>query len=177
MKFMESASGLLVPDHRLVVGGVFLGKIVRDGEVIEEFEDHNIVVNEGLNYLLNAGIAGQSQISNWYLGLFSGNYTPVATVTAATIAAASTEWTSYNEATRQAFTPVAASAQSITNAASTATFTQNASGTIYGAFLASNSAKSATTGTLLAAAQFGSPKTVSAGDLLVLSYTLGASSS
>lgn len=176
MNFNKTEGGLLVPDHALVVGGRFHGEIIRDGKLIEAWDDDNIVVNEGLNYLLNAGIAAQSPITSWYLGLFSGNYTPTAGVTGATIAGASTEFTGYSESTRQPYSAVSSTAQQVTNSTTPSQFTIGAAGTIYGAFMVSNSGKGATTGTLLAAAQFSSPKTVSAGDLLVLTYTIGASS-
>lgn len=176
MDFKATDSGLLVPDHKLFLGGRFLGQLIRDGQVIDEFDDHNLVVNEGLNYLLNAGVAGQAQLTSWYVGLFSGNYTPQASVTAATIASAATEWTSYGEGARQAYTAPVTTTQSLTNAGSAATFTQAGAGTIYGAFVVSNSTMGGTTGTLLAAALFASPKVVAVGDLLVMTYVLGATS-
>jgi hypothetical protein len=177
MNFKETVGGLLVPDHKLVVGGRFTGQLIREGVVIEEIDDANLVVNEGLNYLLNSSIAGQSPLTSWYIGLFSGNYTPTATVTGATIASASTEFTGYSESTRQPYSTATSTAQQMTNSASPAQFTMSAAGTIYGAFLVSQSAKGGNTGTLLAAAQFSSPKTVASGDLLVLTYTVGATSS
>jgi hypothetical protein len=108
--------------------------------------------------------------------VFEGNYTPVATVTAATITSASTECT---PTTRRpaAYDEAAASSQSITNSASKATFTFNATKTIYGAFLVSASAKSATTGTLFSAAASSlAAKSVVDDDQLLLTYTFTASS-
>lgn len=176
MDFEKRDSGLLVPTGKLVVGGKFFGQHIRDGEVIDEFEDFNLVVNQGLNYLLNVAIQGQGQVTSWFVGLFSGNYTPQASDTAANIAQNATEWTGYQEATRQPYTTAASTAQQLTNSANVATFTQSNPGTVYGAFIVSNNQKSATTGTLIAAAQFGSAKTVAVGDLLALTYSIGASS-
>lgn len=177
MDFEKIESGLLVPvRHKLIVGGRFLGQIVRKGQVIDEFEDANIVVNQGLNYLLNTGVAGTGQLTTWYIGLFSGNYTPQASDTAATISANATEWTNYAESTRQAYTAPSTTTQTLTNSAATATFTQASAGTIYGAFMVSNSQKGGTAGVLLAAAQFSAAKTVASGDLLVMTYTLGMTS-
>lgn len=175
MSYVESAGGVLLPDNRLTIGGTFHGEIVRNGEVIDEFEDHNLVVNEGLNHLLDVLLHGSTQVSTWYLGVFEANYTPVATVTAATITSASTECTTYDEATRVAYNEAAASSQSTTNSANKATFTFNATKTIYGAFLVSASAKSATTGTLFSAAAFSTSKSVVSGDQLLLTYTFTAS--
>jgi hypothetical protein len=176
MEFSRTDSGLLVPQQGVTVHGVWQGQHIRDGEVIDQWEDHNLVVNEGLNALLDIMFHGGTQITTWYCGVFEGNYTPVATVTAATITSAATECTAYDEAARVAYDEAAASSQSITNSASKATFTFNATKTIYGAFLVSNSTKSGTTGTLFSAARFSAAKSVVAADQLLLTYTFTASS-
>lgn len=176
MDFEKTGSGLLMPTTELVVGGVFTVEHVRDGKVIDMFDVPNLVTNEGLNHILDAVFAGATQVGTWYVGLFEGNYTPVATVTAATITAASTECTAYDEVTRVAYNEAAASGQSITNSANKATFTMNATKTVYGAFLVSASAKSATSGTLMSAARFGSSKAVVDDDQLLVTYTFNASS-
>lgn len=175
MDYVANQAGILLP-QRALVGGVFSGEIIRDGKVIEQFEDHNLVVNEGLDSLINIMLHAGTQITSWYIGLFEGNYTPVATVTAATIASAATESTAYNETTRQLYNNAASSGQSTTNSANKATFTINATKTMYGAFLISNSTKSGTTGTLFAAAAFSTAKSVVSGDQLLLTYTFTASS-
>jgi hypothetical protein len=172
----KTPGGVLMPSSQLKVGGKFLGQIVRQGQIIDEFEDSNLVVNEGLNSLLNIYFGGSTQITTWYLGLFEGNYTPVATVTAATITAASTECVAYDETTRREYQEASASAQSITNAANRATFTFNATKTVYGAFLVSDATKSATTGTLFSAARFSTAKAVVSGDQLLLTYNFTAAS-
>jgi hypothetical protein len=177
MDFEKTKGGVLMPVHKVALGGVFHGQIIRDGKIVEEFEDHNLVANEGLNHLLNVVFNGTGQIATWYCGLFEGNYTPVAGVTAATITSASTECTAYAASTRVEYTEAAATAQSTTNSASRASFVFNATKTIYGAFLVSASAKSATTGTLFSAARFSTSKAVESGDELLLTYTINASSS
>lgn len=177
MEYLRSEGGILLPDNGLTVGGIWSGQIVRDGRVIDEWEDHNLVVNEGLNHILDVVLHGSTQVATWYIGLFEGNYTPVATVTAATITSASTECTAYDETTRVEYNEAAASSQSTTNSANKATFTFNATKTIYGAFMASVSTKSGTTGTLLSAARFSTSKTVVDNDQLLLTYTFTASSS
>ena len=175
-QFEQAASGLLVPASNLKVGGVFHGQIIRAGRVIDEWEDHNLVVNEGLDSLLNIMFHGSTQITTWYMGVFEGNYTPVSTVTAATITSASTECTAYTSSTRPAYDEAAASSQSITNSASRASFVFNATKTIYGAFLVSTSTKSGTSGTLFSAARFSSSKSVVSTDELLLTYTFTAAS-
>lgn len=176
MGYEKTAGGVLMPANQLLVGGVFHGQIIRDGRVIDEWEDHNLVVDQGLNALLNIMFNGATQITPWYLGLFEGNYTPVAGVTAATIASAATECTAYDESTRQEYNEAASTAKSTTNSANKATFTFNATKTIYGAFLISDSTKSGTSGTLFSAARFSSAKAVVATDQLLLTYTFTAAS-
>lgn len=175
-KVHKTEGGLLVPSAGVEVIGQYHGQLVRGGEVIDEFTDSNLVVNEGLNALLDIMFHNSTQIGTWYLGLFEGNYTPVASLTAATVTANATETTAYDETTRPAFNEAAASSQSITNTANRATFTFNATKTIYGAFLVSSSAKSGTSGTLFSAARFSSSKAVVDDDQLLLAYTFTAAS-
>lgn len=162
--------------NEMQVAGRYVVEHIRDGKVIGTEDVSNLVVNEGLDHVLNTVFHSGTQVGTWFLGLFEGNYTPVAGLTAATIAAASTESTAYTETQRQEFNEGAASAQSISNTANKATFTMNATKTIYGAFLVSNATKSATSGTLFSAARFAAPKQVVADDQLLLSYTFVASS-
>jgi hypothetical protein len=173
MDYERSEGGIFMP---LRMGGIFQIDHLRDGKLIDRMECPNLVVNEGLDHVLNTVFHGGTQVGTWYLGLFEGNYTPVATLTAATVAAASTESTAYDEAARQEYNEAASSAQSITNSANKATFTINATKTIYGAFLCSNSTKGSTSGTLFSAARFAAAKSVVASDQLLLTYTFNASS-
>lgn len=172
----KTTDGLLLPSSKVLIGGVYHGQLVRDGRVIDEFEDKNLVVNEGLDSLLGIMFHNATQIGTWYMGVFSGNYTPVAGLTAATVATSATESVAYDEASRPAFNEAAATAQSITNSANRATFTFNATATIYGAFLISDATKSGTSGTLFSAARFSAAKAVVTGDQLLLAYTFSASS-
>lgn len=133
---------------------------------------HNIVVNQGLDELLNQTLAAQTQITAWYVALFEANYTILSSTTAANFTANATESTAYSESTRQAWTANAAtSTQSVTNSSSKATFSINATKTIYGAALLSASAKSATSGKMYAGGQFASSRAVVSGDSLLVQAT------
>lgn len=167
-------AGNLVPESTILAAGEYNCQIIRDGKVIDEWVEKNLVVNEGLNRLLNVMFNSAAQTATWYLGLFEGNYTPVAGVTAATIAAASTETTAYTSTTRVEFAEATSTAQSTTNSASRASFVFNAAKTIYGAFLISDNTKGGTTGYLFSAARFSAPKAVESGDELLLTYTFNA---
>jgi hypothetical protein len=141
MNYKRSAAGILMPVQALIAGGVFTGQIVRDGKIIDEFDAPNLVVDQGLNHLLDVLLHGSTQVGTWYLGVFEGNYTPVAGLLASTIAGAATETTAYDETTRPAYNEAAAAAKVTTNTANKATFTFNATKTLYGAFLISDSTK------------------------------------
>lgn len=176
MDYEKTAGGVLMPAAALRVHGHYHGQIIRAGQVIDEFECPNLCVDQGLNSLLGVYFHADTQITAWYMGLFEANYTPVAGVLASGIAAAATETTAYDETTRRVFTPAAAAGKSVTNSASVATFTFNATKTIYGAFLISDNTKGGTSGTLFSAAKFGASKSVVAADQLLLTYTFNASS-
>lgn len=173
--YERTEGGLYLPKQGVTVGGRFGHQVIRNGKALGPMVfDHNIVVNEGLDYLLDVGLSAASQLTSWYIGLFKGNYTPLATNTGATIAGAATEATEYDEATRQAWTEAGVSSQTITNTASKATFTINDTITAYGAFLVSSSTKSGTSGKLFAAARFSASRSLIATDELLVTYQVQA---
>lgn len=172
-RYEVTEGGLLLPYERLLVGGRF--DLHVNGVKVDETP--NIVVNEGLDALLDIMFHGGTQIPTWYVGIFSGNVTPLATWTAANVTANSTEFTNYTETTRQEWAEAAVSGQSITNTASRAAFTIGVGGgTLYGAFLVSSSVKSGTSGKLFAATRFASSRAVVETDVLNVGYTLSAAS-
>lgn len=143
----------------------------RDGVKIDEWEIKNLIVNQGLNDLLGVYFNGVSQKTSWFMGLFQGNYAPVAGDTGANWAANATECSSYTSATRPAWTPAAPASQSITNSAAPATFTFNAGVTLFGAAIVSSNVIGGTAGTLFSEATFASPKTVANLDQLLVTYS------
>lgn len=167
---------LFVPRAKILIGGVFTYEHRRAGDILSVDQHHNIITNQGLNHALDVLLHGTTPVSPWYVGVFEGNYTPVAGDTAATFPANATECTAYDEATRVEYNEAAASSQSTTNSANKATFTFNATKTVYGAFLSSVSTKSATTGTLLAANKASVAKAVVDDDQLLITYTLSMTS-
>lgn len=145
----------------------------RNGVVLSEDYGPNIIVDEGLNHILNVQFNGLGAVNPWRVMIFEGNYTPVAGDTGATFAVAATESVAYAEASRPEYIEVTSTAKSITNTASRATFTMNATKSIYGAALISLATKGATGGTLFAARRFTvTPKVVESGDLLKVGYTV-----
>jgi len=166
---------IYIPATKLRLGGYFVNEVWRNGRLLYAPQaSSNIVVNQGLNSVLDVYLSAATQITAWYIGIFEGNYTPVAGDTAANIAANSTESTAYDESVRQTWVDGGVSSQSVSNTSSKATFTINATKTEYGAFMISNSTKSGTTGTLFCASAFSSPRSVESGDQLLIAYTVSA---
>lgn len=180
-ELVKTEGGVLVPASKITVQGVYQGQIIRAGRVIDEFEEPNLVVNEGLNNLLSVYFNGGGQTTTWYMSIFENNWTPLSTTTAATIAGVGVAneisgASGYTSATRPEYVEAAPSSQSISNSASRASFVFNTAKTVYGAFLISNSTKGGTTGVLFSAARFSAAKAVESGDELLLTYTFTASS-
>lgn len=155
------------------LAGKFKVRHVRKGVVIHEQEFDNLVVDQGIDHALNVAFNGAAQVNPWYMGVFEANYTPIASNTGTNFPGLATETTTaYDEAARPTYVEVASTAQSITNNASRAVFTFNATKTIYGAFLISAATKGAAGGTLFCAAQFTSPRSVVSTDELHIAYTV-----
>lgn len=139
---------------------------------------HNLVVNQGLNAILDIMLHASTQITTWYVAIFETDTTILATHTYAV--PGYTESSSYDEATRPAYNEAAASGQSITNSANKAQFTISATKTIYGAALvgggtgASTKADTAGGGTLLCAVKFATSRSVVDDDVLQVTYTISA---
>ena len=137
----------------------------------------NLVVDQGLIHVLNTVFAGTAQVTQWYIGLFSGNVTPQPNWTAANVVANATELTGYAPSTRPGFTVAPVSAPSLGNAGSEANFAFDASGpyTARGAFLISVSNKGSTTGVLMAATRFAADRAgLNSPDQLGVRYLLTA---
>lgn len=151
----------------------------RDGKLIDQWTDTNLITNEGLDEILDVMFSSATQITSWYVAIFEDDYTPIAGNTYAT--PGYTESSAYSEGTRPAWSEGGVSSQSITNSASKATFTINATKTIYGASLvgggtaASTKGDTAGGGTLYASSKFGVAKAVESSDVLKVTITINSS--
>jgi hypothetical protein len=162
------------------MGHKFLDKVqpvlfqqYRNGVLIDEELTHNGITIGGKNSLFNVYFGAATQLTAWYFGLIDNSATTINDTTDTMASHAWAENTAYTEATRQQWSPGSASAGSITNGTA-ATFTINATGTLFGMFLCSNSTKSGTSGTLWSTAAFSTTKSVASGDTVKLTYTLSA---
>lgn len=141
-----------------------------DGQEKWREEAANLVVYAGRNSLLDTWFAGAAYTASPFVGL-KGSGTPSTADTMASHATWS-EIVPYADATRPAYVPGAASTGSITNSGSPAVFNINATATVSGCFITTNSTKSGTTGTLFAATDFASARGVISGDTLNVTYSL-----
>lgn len=125
-----------------------------DGRMKWEDWIYNLVVNDGLDHMLDVELSAATQVTIWYLGLTDG--TP--TVAAGDTMASHVGWVevqAYSEGTRVTWVEAGVSGQSIDNSASPATFTINADTTVIGgAFLTSSNVKGGGVGFLYAAGAF-----------------------
>jgi hypothetical protein len=137
----------------------------------------NLCTDEGLNRLLDIMFHGTTQIATWYVGVFETNTTILSTHTYA-VPGFTECTTSYDEATRPAYVEAAASGKITTNAANKASFTFNASKTIYGGALFGGGTdptvkgNTAGGGVLYCASLFGAPKAVVDDDVLKITVSL-----
>jgi hypothetical protein len=163
-----------------VTGVYTVSCIGADGIVRWEENVPNLVVNVGKTDLLNKYFAGTSYTAAWYLGLVDGGSSP--TYNASDTMASHSGWTEntgYSNSTRPAASFGSASASgggagsagTGTISTSATAFNINATGTIAGAFLVTNSTKGGTTGTLYSAGSFASNRSVLSGDTLNVTYT------
>ena len=185
MKDLFKHSGAILRDlanfhYELTESGVYLEKehAFVGGSIIHTLNggdmrvDHNTFTIEGLNYLFSVGMDAGSAAAGFYVAPFSGNVTPASTLTAATFTSTLTEATAYSESARPAYTIVAPASGSVTNTASRAEITANATVSIWGAGILSVSTKSSTSGTCIAAAKFSAVRSLVSTDVLAFDYTL-----
>lgn len=149
----------------------------KDGNLKWKDENHNTVVNVGLDDVLDKYFKGSAYTAGFYVGLTDGTPTVAAGDTMASHAGW-VEVTAYTEGARQTLTLGSVSSQSVSNTASKATFSINANTTVIGgAFLCTNSTKGGTTGTLYGAAALSAgDKSLDSGDTLQVTVTLTAAS-
>jgi hypothetical protein len=159
-------------------GGAFLVQCFdASGALKWQAEKHNLVVNVGLKDMNDKYFTGSGYSAAWYIGLYgaAASNDPAAGDTMASHAGW-TEVTDYSQTTRPACAFGAATTADpsvISNSASVATFSINATVTVGGAFLTSDNTKGGTSGVLFSAADFESPgdRDVVSGDTVTVTYT------
>ena len=173
-KFTKITKTICGFNDNLKLRGMFNIEHYRDGVKIETYQFHNDIVTQGKNSVLDIMFRAQTQITSWYFGLVNNSgFSAFDSTDVMSSHSGWTEFTSYDEATRVAWSPAAASSGSISNS-STSDFSINASGTLKAIFVTSGSAKSGTTGTLWSTCAFAGTVSIVNGDLLKITYTVNA---
>lgn len=138
-------------------------------------EADNLVVTEGRNDILDKYYKGATYTAAHYVGLKGAG-----TIAAGDTMASHAGWaesTAYSNAARPTFTAGTVASGSVDNSAAKATFNIDATATIAGGFVATNSTKGGTTGTLVGAADFATSRSVISGDTLEVTVTASLTSS
>jgi hypothetical protein len=179
-RFERTEQGdLFLPAAKAFISGTYIHDV--NGQDVRE--DKNLLPDEGLIYLLSAGLANGTKLAAWYLSLYAANYTPLPALTAASYPATASEITSntegYTEATRPVWTPTAPTTPLIDNLANKAAFTiaTASSLTVNGAALLSDATKGAVTGKLASATKFSAARTLYNTDVFNLAYRIQLTSS
>lgn len=155
-------------NEQIKMGFEYLVEIVDTltGEVRESERIHNLMPMEGITHMQNGLLKGGAQVTNWFIGLYEGNYVPVTGDTMATFPTSATEFVGYDGTTRKAFVSGTPANGLVDNAASKAEFIFSEDKIVYGGFISSASARGSTSGILLSAVKFASPKPLSATETL-----------
>jgi hypothetical protein len=153
--------------EKIPVGFVYTVEIIgKDGKVKSSEAIHNLMPDVGRDYFLNAALTGGSAYSTWYIGLFGNDYTPVAASTMSTIIDEAGEVTAYDSTTRIKLEPDALDSGVYSNSETKAEFLATGDMTVRGGFITSGSAQGGSTGLLLSAVLFTSPKVLEEGETL-----------
>ena len=187
--FRDNADLRYAAKHQRESGLNFHGHVYtdhfRDGKLLHHCDQGgNTFTTEGMARILNIVFRAQTTEAAIYVGIFKSNVTPAVGDTAAAKLGAAGTYGECKDAdydspatNKPAYTIVSTSTASCTNAASPASFTMNASITVYGAFLSTQAAKTATTGTLFCAKAFSSSRAVIADDVLSVTYVISCTTS
>jgi len=187
--FRDNADLRYAAKHQRESGLNFHGHVYtdhfRDGKLLHHCDQGgNTFTTEGMARILNIVFRAQTTESAIYVGIFKSNVTPAVGDTAAAKLGAAGTYGECQDAdydspatNKPAYTIASTSTASCTNAASAASFTMNASITVYGAFLSTAAAKTATTGTLFCAKAFSSSRAVIADDVLSVTYVISCTTS
>lgn len=171
----RTEEGIYFPRQGVLAAGQYHDRI-NGGEW--QVAGDNLVVNEGLEYILNVALGGEAKPAGIYLALFNGTSTPLATWKASDFASKATELVSqaegYSAATRQAWTPAAAVGNVIDNfgAATSLTMKSATSITVRGAALLTSNERGGTTGKLLSVSKYANSREFQEDDTYEVGYRL-----
>lgn len=162
--------------ERLQAKAIWHTQHLRKGRVIWEERDTNIIVDQGLAYMLGSALdTAIPKIGTFYVGIYKANRAPLAADTGTSYPADALEATEYSEPARPTYNGVLDPGPPalINNIAARADFTFTAGITVYGGFMISLSPKGIGGGTLINAKAFGTPRNPVATDVLRIMIQIG----
>jgi len=168
--------------------GIFQCDQFRNGELIAggHPETPNTFTTQGMARLLNIifGDVSKAAEAIWYVGIFKENTTPAVGNTAAACLGAGGTYGECQDADyddpatdKPSYVIATTSTASCTNAASKAHFVMADDITVFGAFLSTAAAKTATSGYLMCAKKFDASRAVVPDDELYVTYALALTTS
>jgi len=176
----KTPEGIFFPRQGVLASGEYIDRI--NGGAWERTK--NLIVTEGLVYILNVALGSVAKPTAFYIALFSGSTAPTASWTAAQFPSVAGEIVSltegYTNATRPAWKPTdAGSTSAIDNTGNVASVTMATTGslTVTGAALLTSSVRGGTTGALISATKYASARTFQDGDTYDIGYRLTLSAS
>lgn len=165
--------GIYIPALGALASGIYTHS-VNGGDVQS---DTNMIVNEGLLYLLRTGLLNGTRQPNWYIALNGSNYTPSAALKGVGYPSAAGEIVSqtegYVEDARQAWIPDApGESPFLENSSNLAKFTIATASevVVYGAAILSGSVRGSVADILLSTVKFSKPRTLYDTDVFSMAY-------
>jgi len=137
---------------------------------------HNLVVTEGLDDVLDVYFKSGTQSATWYIAIYSSDSTPAAGWTYAV--PVYTEFTNYDESTREEWVEGAITTSSLDNSSTPAEFTcTSGTNTIYGASMVNVSTKGdivSSSGVMFSGARFTAARPFNTAEVLKIVVTINA---
>ena len=159
--------------HELPLGFIYDTEVWRQGQLVSEQRNVNLIPQVGVDYLANVIRGSATLITTWHVGIFEGNFVPVDGTTATDLPSNAQESVAYDEALRPTWAGVYDGVSIISNAASRATFTMTADKTIFGGFLIASPTKGGNTGTLFSMSRFSTAEELKTQDEFRITIGIG----
>lgn len=177
--FEKTDNGIYLPGAKAFASGQYMDYV--NGELIGVTD--NMIVNEGFVDILNTVFNSTAKKAGFYVALYAGAVSPVATWTAASFPATASEITSeaegYTTTNRPAWTTAATSGANtyIDNYASKAAFSIVTASTlnVNGAAIVTAQTRGSTSGVLVSAARYANTRQLQNGDAYEVGYRLSFS--
>jgi len=182
---VEIAHALRHHKDKLGFQGFVTAEHRRNGEVLCRQSGKNTFTTEGMAFMLNTMFhdIAKAAAHIWYVGIFKNNVTPSLADTATKLGSGN----AYGECqdadydnpltNRPVYATEDTTTAVISNVNAKAHFVMNSSITVYGAFLTNKQAKTDSSGTMMCAKRFGTPRAVIADDEIYVTYQVTTTTS